>query len=298
MILTKEQFDVMIYFEKEEEKKYGSPEKLSKQANISQEQVSELIGQLEQKNLLRKGVITEQGWSLLEQYRVKRAIFIAAGFGSRLVPITLNTPKPLIRVKGKRIIDSLLDAVIAAGIEEIYIVRGYLSEQFDQLLYKYPMIKFIENPAYNESNNISSIVCANHLLKNAYVLEADLLLYNHDLITKYQYCSNYLGVPVQVTDDWCFFCDENKIKSVGVGGRDCYQMVGISYWTEQDGARLSEHVKKIYQDPGGKERYWDQVPLQYYSDAYDVLVRKCTLNDVTEIDTFKELKLLDKTYDV
>lgn len=84
----------------------------------------------------------------------------------------INTPKPLIRVKGKRIIDSLLDAVIAAGIEEIYIVRGYLSEQFDQLLYKYPMIKYIENPAYNEANNISSIVCANYLLRNAYVLEA------------------------------------------------------------------------------------------------------------------------------
>ena len=56
------------------------------------------------------------------------------------------------------------------------------------------MIKFIENPIYNESNNISSVVCASYLLKNAYVLEADLLLYNPKLITKYQYESNYLGV--------------------------------------------------------------------------------------------------------
>ena len=50
------------------------------------------------------------------------------------MPITLNTPKPLIRVQGRRIIDSLLDAVYAAGIEEVYVVRGYLAEQFDQLL--------------------------------------------------------------------------------------------------------------------------------------------------------------------
>ena len=76
-----------------------------------------------------------------------------------MVPITLNTPKPLVRVNGTRIIDSLLDAVVEAGIPEIVIVRGYLGEQFDQLLYKYPNIRFVENPIYNEANNISSAVC-------------------------------------------------------------------------------------------------------------------------------------------
>ncbi|MDP4340079.1 hypothetical protein QR506_24850, partial [Escherichia coli] len=81
---------------------------------------------------------------------------------------------PLIRVHGQRIIDSLLDAVLAAGIEDILIVRGYLAEQFDQLLYKYPMVKFIDNPLYNEANNISSILAAGDILSNAYVLESDL----------------------------------------------------------------------------------------------------------------------------
>ena len=80
--------------------------------------------------------------------KLKERYFLAAGFGSRMVPITLNTPKPLVRVNGNRIIDSLIDAVLEAGIKEIYIIRGYLSEQFDQLLYKYPMIKFIEKPFF------------------------------------------------------------------------------------------------------------------------------------------------------
>ena len=124
-------------------------------------------------------LLAKKGLQELEPYRVKRAIFIAAGFGSRLVPITLNTPKPLVRVKGVRIIDTLLDAVIAAGIEEIIIVRGYLAEQFDQLKYKYPMVKFVENPLYNEANNISSVMCIRYLLSNAYILEADLLLLGH-----------------------------------------------------------------------------------------------------------------------
>jgi NDP-sugar pyrophosphorylase family protein len=63
----------------------------------------------------------------MEPHKAKRAVFIAAGFGTRLVPITLNTPKPLVRVHGERIIDSLIDACLEAGIEEIYIVRGYLA---------------------------------------------------------------------------------------------------------------------------------------------------------------------------
>jgi hypothetical protein len=90
----------------------------------------------------RENEVNARGLAALEPYRMRRAIFIAAGFGSRMVPVTLNTPKPLVRVNGVRIIDTLLDAVLAAGITEIYIVRGWLGEQFDQLLYKYPMIRY------------------------------------------------------------------------------------------------------------------------------------------------------------
>ena len=64
---------------------------------------------------------------------VKKAIIIAAGFGSRLVPITLERPKPLVVVNGIRIIDTLLDALLNKGIEEIYIIRGYKKEMFDVL---------------------------------------------------------------------------------------------------------------------------------------------------------------------
>lgn len=104
--------------------------------------------------------MTEPGREALEPYRVKRAVFLAAGFGSRLIPITFNTPKPLVRIRGERLIDAMIDACLAAGIEEIYIVRGYLAEQFDQLLYKYPTLRFIDNPSYNESKNISSAFSA------------------------------------------------------------------------------------------------------------------------------------------
>lgn len=264
---------------------------------ISLGSVNRVFKEISELGYVKDGIITENGLKALEPFKVKRAVFIAAGFGSRLVPVTLNTPKPLVRVKGKRIIDTLLDAVVAAGIDEIYIVRGYLAEQFDQLLYKYPTIKFIDNPAYNEANNISSAFCAKELLSNAYVFEADLLLSNPKLIKKYQYTSNFLGIRMEHTDDWCFETKDKIITKQKVGGVNCYQEVGISYWNVEDGHKLSGHIAETYGMPGGKERYWDQVPLEIFKDKYLVEVRECKKEDVVEIDTFRELKAIDSTYE-
>jgi CTP:phosphocholine cytidylyltransferase-like protein len=294
MKLTKKQFDVLVFIEKSKEKK--SQREIAEACKMSAGTVNKVIAELLANGLIENGLVTEKGYEALEPYKVKRAIFIAAGFGSRLVPITLNTPKPLVRVNGVRMIDTLLDAVVAAGIEEIYIVRGYLGEQFDQLLYKYPNIKFIENPYYNIANNISSAMLARHLMRNAYVLEADLVLSNPDLISKYQYVSNYLGVPTDYTDDWCFETKNKVITKVKIGGNNIHQMYGISYWNEEAGAKLEEDIKKVYEMPGGKERYWDQVPVEYCIQNYHVEVRECTFDDIVEIDSFEDLKRKDPSY--
>lgn len=257
-----------------------------------------VVRELEGLGYLDCGRPTLAGRKALEPYRVQRAVFLAAGFGSRLAPITFNTPKPLVRVHGKRIIDSLLDACLAAGIEEIYLVRGYLAEQFDQLLYQYPMIRFLENPVYNETNNISSALCARHMMSNAYVLEADLVLSNPGLIRPYQYGSNFLAIAKERTDDWCFEVEDGVITQEKIGGEHCWQMVGISYWDRPDGEKLARDLKKVYEQPGGRERYWEQVPLVFCRENYRVAVRPCEDGDVTEIDTFRELKAFDRSYDI
>ena len=297
MTLSRKQFDILVYMESN--RRPLSQREISEHTDISLGTTNKLMTELSASGLIENGAITEAGVNALEPYRVKRAVFMAAGFGSRLVPITLNTPKPLVRVKGNRIIDSLLDAVTKIGIEEIYLVRGYLSEQFDQLLHKYPNIQFIENKVFNETNNISSAYCARHLLKNSYVFESDLLLYNPKLITKYQYSTNYLGVPTELTEDWCFNVNSaGYIKSLALGGTNCYHMFGISYWSDEDGAQLEKDIEKVYNLPGGKQLYWDQVAFDHCLDHYKISVRPCTFADIIEIDTFNELKQLDPVYNM
>ena len=298
MELTRRQFDILEALATN--KTVLSQRDLEKVTGHSLGSINKTVKELTDLGYMEEGVITNSGINALEPYRAKRAIFIAAGFGSRLVPITFNTPKPLVRVHGVRIIDRLIDACLEAGINEIYIVRGYLGELFDQLLYKFPMIKFLENPMYNEANNISSALVARYMLSNAYVFEADLLISNPKIIKKYHYQSDFLGIKKERSDDWCFRVADGIIKEEKVGGEgdDIWQMVGISYWNEADGHRLSQDIADVFASPGGKERYWEQVPLVYCKEHYAVEIKDCHDEDIVEIDTFKELKTIDKTYDV
>ena len=143
MNLTRKQFDVLE--ELTTQKDQLTQRELEKITGYSLGTINRVLKELTEVGFVSNGSITNAGIDALEPYRCKRAIFIAAGFGTRLVPITFNTPKPLVRVHGVRIIDRLIDACLDAGINEIIIVRGYLGELFDQLLYKYPMIKFLES---------------------------------------------------------------------------------------------------------------------------------------------------------
>lgn len=297
MDITYNEFEILTCIEKENREL--SQREISKATNLSLGTVNKTITNLLERKLINEdNLITKEGLNSLKPYRVKRAIFLAAGFGSRMVPITLNTPKPMVLVNGKRIIETLLDAVVKAQIEEIIIVTGYLSEQFEVLLKKYPNIKFVYNDKYNEMNNISSAYMVKDKFQNSYVLESDLVLYNPNIIRKYEYYSNFLGKKVEVTDDWCIESKNGIITKEKLGGYNCHQMYGISYYDEEDGKKIEKDIDKVFNMPGGKEKYWEQVILDVCKNNYKIHVRECHDGDIIEIDTFNELKQIDKTYDV
>lgn len=298
--LTFEEFEVLTFIERNQKNNCFNEDILNNSI-FSKKIVLKVLLSLKKDNLVKEKnylyTVTEKGYLCLEPYRVKKAIFMAAGFGSRMVPITLKTPKPLIRVNGKRIIETLIEALLDVGIDDIIIVRGYLGEQFDELLKKYPTIKFVENPIYNEANNISSVYLIRDMLENAYLLESDLLLYDKSILRKYEYTSNCLGMAVKYTDDWCFETENGYIKSLHVGGENVFHEFGISYWTAEDGKKLKEDYEKVFNSPGGKERYYDEVPFKECIENYNVIVRPVRPGSIIEIDTYSELRELDTTYE-
>lgn len=293
------EFRILVFLERNKGVKYTQRD-ISKNLRLSLGTTNKIIDDLKKFGYIDANLsLTDDGLKALEPYRVKRAIFFAAGFGSRLRPITLNTPKPLVKVNGKRIIETLLDACVKSEIDEIYIVRGYLKDEFDLLLKKYPNIKFIDNDVYNSTNNISSAYAAKDYLENTYVLESDLYLKDESLIQKYEYGSNYLGKYVDKTDDWCLETKNNRISKFKHGGTNCYNLYGIFYVSKEDGKLLQRDLEDYYLNvPGAKESFYDEVALDHYKNNYNIFVRDCYEGDIVEIDSFEELKQIDNSYDV
>lgn len=242
--------------------------------------------------------VTEEGLAALEPYRVKRAVIMAAGFGSRMMPATADRPKPLVTVNGVRILDTLLDALVAAGIRDITVVRGYKKERFADLLPKYPFLKLVDNDIYDSTNNISSAMAVLEKIDDCYLCEADLYITNPEIITKYQYASNILGSWSLETDDWSFQLDENgHITNYRKGNTYCWNYYGISYWTKADSAQMRQDLEQVYrQEEGGKDYFWEFIPLVLRKQNYGVEIRQCSKSDIMEIDNYYELAQLDPSY--
>lgn len=300
MGISRYEFELLAYLEKNGVREYALRE-LSDTLKISGTAISRSIEALAADRCVTKNGevlgITPRGLETLEPYRVKKAVILAAGFGSRMLPATADRPKPLVTVNGVRIIETLLDALAAVGIRDITIVRGYRKECFDELLKKYPYLHLVDNDIYDQTNNISSAMAVLDSIDGCYLCEADLYITNPDIITKYQYCSNILGSYSLETDDWSFRLKDGFITEYQKGNTYCYSYYGISYWTPEDCAKLRADFRQVYEEEkGGRDYFWEFIPLVLRKEHYAVEIRQCQKSDIMEIDNYYELAQLDPSY--
>ena len=225
-------------------------------------------------------------------HKATRAIIMAAGIGQRLKPITEHTPKPLIKVNGIPIVETMIEGLIANGICEIYIVVGHLKWQFEYLCRKYSVC-LLENPHYLTSNNISSLYVAREFLGNSIVCDGDQILANPQVLQPAFEASGYCSSWTQETDEWLQTIDSKGFVQAcsRTGGTNGWQLYSISFWTMDDGMRMKRHLEELIETHAGF--YWDDIPMFLRKDEYRLKIRPITPSDVIEIDTIQDLEAVN-----
>lgn len=232
-------------------------------------------------------------------HKVERAIILAAGMGKRMNPVTLQTPKPLVKVNGVRMIDTAIRGLHYNGITEIYIVVGYLKEQFQELLKEYLGITLIENPFYATCNNISSLYVARDFLENAIILDGDQIIRIEGVLKPEFSRSGYNSVWISgKTDEWLQTVEGDKVISCSRdGGEKGWQLYSISRWTAEDGRKLKKHLELEFEQKHQTQIYWDDVVMFCHFGEYQLGICEMQSDDVIEIDSLEELAYMDKSYE-
>ena len=234
----------------------------------------------------------------MSEHIVERAIIMAAGIGQRLRPVTSMIPKPLVAVNGVRMIDTIIAALHKNGIYEIYVVIGYLKEQFYEWVKKYSGITLIENPWYAECNNIASLYVAREYLNNAIILDGDQIIRNPVILHREFTRSGYsCAWTDSATNEWLLTVENGIVtKCSRTGGDHGWQLFSVSRWTAEDGQRLRKHLELEFVQNENRSIYWDDVAMFFHPDEYQLGVYPISEKDLREIDSFTELCEADPSY--
>ena len=216
------------------------------------------------------------------------AIILAAGMGTRLRPITLHTPKSLVKVNNKPLIETQIEYLREIGVQNITVVVGYLAEQFDYLVEKYN-VKIIFNEFYNTYNNIYTMTLVMDNLQNSYVIDADVFMTKNFLL-KNSTTSLYFSGKKDTVGEWALDVDaNNRVYNIHDSNGEEYIMSGVSYWTTQDAKVLAHKLQeKIKTHPESWEQlYWDDIVKENLSEI-TVKRHQIACDDWYEIDSLED----------
>lgn len=227
-----------------------------------------------------------------------RAILMAAGMGTRLRPLTENTPKSLVEVNGMSLLERQIINLREIGVEEIIVLTGYLHEKFDDIVKKYNLIKVV-NDKYDVYNNIYTMYLVRQYLRDAFVIDADNYITKNFLPkTKPETSVYYSACKENIKNEWILKYDENgRVYGVDIGkdgDEPNYIMSGASYWTAKDGEIIDRRVKEAVEKDKLMDIYWDNIAVDSFGDM-DVHIEKIGSNDIFEIDTLDDLECLKST---
>lgn len=246
------------------------------------------------KELMKNGYLDEHAQltsKARDEFKAKKpknAIILAAGFGMRMVPINMTTPKALLEVNGEKLIDRLITQLQEVGITDITVVVGFMKDGFEYLIDEFG-VKLVYNESYAAKNNISSLALAADKIDNTYIVPCDIWcdrnpFHRHELYSWY--------MVSDLVDEVSDVRVNRKMELVKVGAKDGGNgMIGISYLTGDEADTVQRKTAEMAADSSYDDKFWEEA--LYKGNRMIVQARIVHAADVVEINTYEQLRDLD-----
>ena len=246
------------------------------------------------KRLIKSGYIddsirpTAKAVSVFKQNTPQRAIILAAGFGMRMVPINTEMPKGLLEVNGEPLIERIIKQLHEVGIQEIYIVVGFMKEKYEYLMDEYG-VELVVNPDYATKNNLHSLRLVKENLENAYIVPCDIWC-DRNPFHRHELYSWYMVSDLVENESNVRVNRKMELVTVpeNVGGN---AMIGISYLTKENADTVSARIGELCKKPQYDGSFWEEA--LYNKNRMIVTARVVHSADVVEINTYEQLREID-----
>lgn len=245
------------------------------------------------KRLVKEGYLNEQmqltslAHKTLQACSPCNAIILAAGFGMRMIPINLATPKALLEVNGERLIERLIGQLKAAGVNDITVVVGFMKDSFEYLIDEYG-VDLVVNEEYASKNNLHSLALVADRIHNTYIVPCDIWC-RMNPFSKTELYSWYMVSDLEEKES-CVRINRKR-ELVTISEKDAGNaMIGISYLLEPE-AEIVRGVLSRLDDDKHTEDFWETA--LYKRDRMIVQVKAVKNGDVIEINTYEQLRDLD-----
>ena len=233
--------------------------------------------------------LTEKTKEYFEECKPRNAVILAAGFGMRMVPINISTPKALIEVNGERLIERLIQQLQAVGIQHITVVVGFMKEYFEYLIDKYN-VELVVNNDYASKNNLYSLYKAWDRLGNTYIVPCDIWCEKNPFST-YELYSWYM--VSNLVEEESTVRLNRKMELVMISPQESgNRMVGISYLLNREADIVADNIKKLISDGNHGHSFWEEA--LYGKDRMILRAKVVHSRDAVEINTYEQLRELDE----
>ena len=235
-----------------------------------------------------QGRLTEKAEKAFAARKPRNAVILAAGFGMRMVPINLSTPKALLEVNGERLVDRQIRQLHEAGITDITVVVGFMKDSFEYLMDEYG-VDLVVNEDYAGKNNIHSLRLVLDRLSNTYIIPCDIWSETNP----FRPAELYSWYMVSDSADAESSVRVNrKMELVTVGPRESgNRMIGIAYLLASDAEILRNSIRSMCEDHRFDDSFWEAA--LYEKEKMRIPARVVSGQQAVEINTYEQLRELD-----